>query len=255
MTPSNTVLALHIDPPFRGHSAPESLASGKESASRLQSDAACWRNHGFALDARPPCQNPPPPRRRSRRTHARGAGRPARAVRRQRLRGADLSSRVVRAAVARDRLVGAVARRAARDVHGRLGSRQLAREPRRRGAIRRCAVTRCIELAIGVLGVVTLRGHSAARRRVRGARRRRRVDARRSGSSSRRSRCCRPRCSWAQRCPSSRRGSRSDARGAAWLGWCYAANTAGGVLGLRRRGLLSAARPRRSTSRPSSPSR
>ena len=31
--------------------------------------------------------------------------------------------------------------------------------------------------------------------------------------------------------PSSRRGFGDDRRGAAWLGWCYAANTVGGVAG------------------------
>ena len=38
---------------------------------------------------------------------------------------------------------------------------------------------------------------------------------------------------------------RGDARGAAWLGWCYAANTAGGVLGSLVAGFYLAARARR----------
>ena len=60
----------------------------------------------------------------------------ARAIRGQRLRGADLSGRLVRAIVAGDRLVGRVARRAARDVLGRLRDGQPAREPQRKLALR-----------------------------------------------------------------------------------------------------------------------
>ena len=96
----------------------------------------------------------------------------------QAARGVDLSSRVVPAALARDRLFGAVARRAARDVHGRLGCRQLAREPRRHALF---AAARCTQpsssrsACLGCRGAV---GHSVARRRVRGARGRRLVDAR-----------------------------------------------------------------------------
>ena len=52
-----------------------------------------------------------------------------------------------------------------------------------------------------------------------------------SGSSSRRSRSCRPRCSWARHCPSPRRGPATTPRSGARVGWLYAANTLGGVLG------------------------
>ena len=79
---------------------------------------------------------------------------PPAAVRRQRLRGADLRNRLVPAAAARHRIVGGLARRAARHVHGRHVPRQPAAAAlHRRARSIRCASTRCSSSASALIGL------------------------------------------------------------------------------------------------------
>ena len=87
------------------------------------------------------------------------ASRAAAAVRRQRLRRPDLRGRLVSAPPARHRVVGGVARRAARHVHGRHVSRQPAAAAvhRRRRSIR-CGSMRISSSASALFGLVVLFG-------------------------------------------------------------------------------------------------
>ena len=114
---------------------------------------------------------------------------------------------------------------------GGLGLGQPAREPRlssRYAPLRRYAL---VELAIGVLGLVTLAAipllGGAYAALAGGGAAVARAQARRRGARALAGHAC----SWARRCPIVAAWLRADARAAAWLGWCYAANTAGGVVG------------------------
>ena len=122
---------LHVDFPLAGilHQDPRQQQSTSAALQSARLAGAISTPH--SLNGRRAADTPPLTAESHRAVAGNHSRRP-RALRGKRLRGVDLSSRVVRAALARDRLVGAVARRAARDVHGRPGFGQPTGKPRDR---------------------------------------------------------------------------------------------------------------------------
>ena len=163
-------------------------------------------------------------------TPRRYPARAAAALRRQRLRRAHLRNRLVSAAPARDRLVGGVAGRAARHVHGRHVPGQPAAAALRLRRHHPLRVYAWLELGIGAIGIARAVRHAAGVRRLHGVgrhRHRRPPAARRRGGDL-------P----AAADDADGRDAAGDVAlgrttpdGVSWLGFFYGGNTGGAVLG------------------------